>query len=335
MGLLPGKKSKMKYILHQILIHVLSECNLKCKHCYAAGFNDSLSLKEIKKIMDNSKSLGASFCHLSGGEFFLREDFKEIVNYAKDRFPNVEITSNGQLLDNKKCEFLKGKISKLIISFEGPDAKSNDSIRGDGAFDKAKKAIQVAKDSGLNVGINFTVTKQNISLVNDMVCFAKNISARFINFRRFIPIGSGDNEMELSPEEYLNLNLIINKSRKKDLSIAMAGDPTRILLDSRLRKKAKFAGCMAGIALISVNPNGDVTPCGYLQYILGNIRKTSLIDIWNNSEILSRLRNRENLNGKCKKCPDKSLCGGCRASAYAKYNDLFAKDPLCWKNVQI
>ncbi|MBU4070362.1 MAG: radical SAM protein [Nanoarchaeota archaeon] len=320
----------MKYVLHQVLIHVLSECNLACKHCYAHNFKDKLSLKEIKKIMDDSKILGASLCHFSGGEFFLREDYQDIVNYAHKLFPYVEITSNGQLIDLDICNFLKNKISKLIISFEGPNAQVNDKIRGKGSFNKAKKAILIARKNKLNVGINFTITKQNIDLINEMIKFAKELNINFVNFRRFIPVGAGKEYMELSPQEYLNLNRIVNKARRKDSSIAMAGDPTRILLDSTLRFKTKFAGCMAGIALISINPNGDITPCGYLDYCIGNIRKNSLIDIWNNSRILFKLRDRENLNESCKNCSNKLLCGGCRAAAYAKSGNLFSKDPLCW-----
>lgn len=164
-----------------------------------------------------------------------------------------------------------------------------------------------------------------------MIKFAKEVGTSFVNFRRFIPIGAGKNEMELSSQEYLKLNLAVNLAQKKDPSIAMAGDPTRILLNPGLMLKTNFAGCMAGIALISINPNGDVTPCGYIDCPVGNIRKTSLVEIWNTSGILSKLRDRDNLEGNCKHCSNKYLCGGCRASAYAKYGNLFASDPLCWK----
>jgi radical SAM protein with 4Fe4S-binding SPASM domain len=321
----------MRYTLHQVLIHVLSECDLKCKHCYAHNFKDRLFFEEIKKVMEDSKYLGASLCHLSGGEFFLREDFREIVNYACKIFPYVEITSNGQSLNSETCNFLKGKISKLIISFEGPSAKINDEIRGDGAFEKAKRGVLLAKEKGLKVGINFTITKLNVDLVNEMIEFARGLKVDFINFRRFIPVGAGKEELEISPKEYMKLNLEINKARKTDSSVALAGDPTRIILDPVLRAKTNFAGCMAGIGLIAISPNGDITPCGYINYPVGNIKKDSLIDVWNNSEILSKLRNRDNLEGNCKSCSNKLLCGGCRASAYAKYGDLFASDPLCWR----
>lgn len=145
MAPLSGKNIKKRYTLHQVLIHVLSECDLKCKHCYARNFRERLKFNEIKTIMNDSKTLGASLCHLSGGEFFLRKDFKEIINHAHSLFPYVEVTSNGQKLNPDICEFLRDKISKLVISFEGPNAKINDNIRGEGTFEKAKDAILHAK----------------------------------------------------------------------------------------------------------------------------------------------------------------------------------------------
>jgi radical SAM protein with 4Fe4S-binding SPASM domain len=254
------------------------------------------------------------------------------VSYANALFPCVEITSNGLLLNRKICTFLKGKITKLIISLEGPNRKSNDYIRGKGSFVKAMRAIKLAKKIGISVGINFTITNKNLTLVPSMIKLHKELNLDFVNFRRFIPVGSGkeNTSLILAPREYLKLNLLINKERKSDRRIALAGDPTRILLDKKLRKKAKSAGCMAGIALISINPSGDVTPCGYINYPIGNIKKKSLIEIWNTSKILKKLRERDNLKGRCGKCHNKLICGGCRAAAYAKYKDLFAEDPVCW-----
>jgi AdoMet-dependent heme synthase len=321
-----------KYILHQVLIHTTSKCNLSCKHCYAKNFLDELNLDEIKKIMDIAERMGTSLCHLSGGEFFIRKDFKKIINYASSRFSYVEITSNGILVTEDTCNFLRGKITKLIISLEGPDAESNDEIRGVNSFKKAIKSIKLAKKCGLNVGINFTITKKNIGFVPEMIKLYKKLGIGFLNFRRFIPVGAGKEieSLSLSSNEYLKLNLLINKEQKIDKKIALAGEPTRILFNTDVIKRVKFAGCMAGIALISINPNGDVTPCGYLNCPIGNIKKQSLESIWKNSKILKKLRDRNNLNGKCGNCNNKMICGGCRAAAYARTGDLFAEDPLCW-----
>jgi len=65
--------------------------------------------------------------------------------------------------------------------------------------------------------------------------------------------------------------------------------------------------------------------------LVGNTRKDSLKKVWNNSEILEKLRKRL-LKGKCKKCERIFSCGGCRAAAYAETGDFLNEDPLCFVN---
>jgi MoaA/NifB/PqqE/SkfB family radical SAM enzyme len=60
-------------------------------------------------------------------------------------------------------------------------------------------------------------------------------------------------------------------------------------------------GCAAGIpnGYVTILPNGDVIPCMLLQIKLGNVREKSIISIWDESPILSKLRTRSLLEGAC------------------------------------
>jgi len=94
-----------------------------------------------------------------------------------------------------------------------------------------------------------------------------------------------------------------------------------------------ISGCTAGINMIHIHSNGDVGICTFLNNKLGNIFNNSLKDIWNNRNKISdinRLINKD-YEGKCKTCPDKFICGGCRARAFHIKKNLFEHDPYCWK----
>ena len=95
-----------------------------------------------------------------------------------------------------------------------------------------------------------------------------------------------------------------------------------------------IGGCGAGRMYSAIQPNGIVTPCVFLPIPVGDLRSESFIDIWKNAEVMQSLRERNDLKGHCGSCDYKNVCGGCRARAYAYFNDIKAPDIGCINNVQ-
>jgi radical SAM protein with 4Fe4S-binding SPASM domain len=88
-------------------------------------------------------------------------------------------------------------------------------------------------------------------------------------------------------------------------------------------------GCPAGTHYMGIRPNGDVTPCPYLPVFGGNLRESSLRDVWESSEPFLNIRQRKALGGRCGKCEFNTACGGCRARAFGSTGDYMAEDALC------
>jgi len=106
-----------------------------------------------------------------------------------------------------------------------------------------------------------------------------------------------------------------------------------------------LGGCGAGRLYCCLEPNGDIKPCVFFptnkDTVLGNILKDNFEEIWDNHPLLWKLRVREDLenyivDGKevgCGNCPDKYICGGCRARAYSYFNgNVNAPDIGCIHN---
>jgi radical SAM protein with 4Fe4S-binding SPASM domain len=106
-----------------------------------------------------------------------------------------------------------------------------------------------------------------------------------------------------------------------------------------------LGGCGAGRLYCCLEPNGDIKPCVFFptnnNTVLGNILKDNFEEIWDNHQLLWRLRVREILqdyvvDGKqvgCGSCPDKYICGGCRARAYSYFDgNVNAPDIGCIHN---
>lgn len=93
---------------------------------------------------------------------------------------------------------------------------------------------------------------------------------------------------------------------------------------------AMTKGCLAGSAICFVSHTGEVFPCGYLPVSAGNIRRQSMQEIWDRSTVFERLRDDDQLEGKCGLCEYKRVCMGCRARAfYAEHGNYMAEEPFC------
>jgi radical SAM protein with 4Fe4S-binding SPASM domain len=86
---------------------------------------------------------------------------------------------------------------------------------------------------------------------------------------------------------------------------------------------------MGGQTFAFVSHIGKVQICGFLDLECGDIRKEPFSKIWKKSAIFNQLRDPKNYKGKCGVCEFLSICGGCRARAYAIYNDYLAEEPFC------
>jgi radical SAM protein with 4Fe4S-binding SPASM domain len=62
---------------------------------------------------------------------------------------------------------------------------------------------------------------------------------------------------------------------------------------------------------------------------VGNVREQPFGEIWRDSTVFASLRNPSALKGKCGSCGYRTVCGGCRARAFADTNDFLAADPDC------
>lgn len=88
-------------------------------------------------------------------------------------------------------------------------------------------------------------------------------------------------------------------------------------------------GCLAGQLICLVDVDGEILPCSYFPKSAGNILKQSFQSIWEKSELFLKLRDFKGYKDNCGICEYNSVCGGCRARAYAMTGDYLAQEPFC------
>ena len=371
------------------------KCNLKCKHCYEnAGRSEKyeLSTDEAKQAIDILSRLagvGLPALSFSGGEPLAREDFFDIVSYAKKRIPYLSLASNGTLITKDNAKRLRDAgIDYVEISLDGASAATHDWFRGiPGAFERTMEGIKNCIEEGIDTCIATVVHRQNIAEIEKILNLADELGVRFMHFN-YIPTGRAKAhlELDLTPKERLHvLNLIGNKiidlylrSKEEELKFGKSnvkvdrffstcpqyasitkelshekGETFMVEAHYAAKKGVEnvanfLGGCGAGRLYCAIEPNGDIKPCVFFptneETVLGNILKDDFEEIWDNHPLLWKLRIREKLktyevNGKivgCGACPDKYICGGCRARAYSYFNgDVTAPDIGCIRNEEL
>jgi radical SAM protein with 4Fe4S-binding SPASM domain len=342
--------------------NITNACNLKCKQCYqdAGPSKDELTLKEKFKIIDHIADTGIIFLNFAGGEPLLSKNFLDVAEYASRRGMYVRVLTNGTLLSKKVADRLSSMgVDMVIVSLDGAINVTNDKIRGvPGCYEKAVRGIKNCVDKKIKTAIAMTLSKYNYKEIDALVRLAKRLGVKYFFVKPFIPTGRGCkfSFMDLSPEvkNYVVKKLAGMSIEEKDLIIsvdvpqyecALCDMPDSdgkikitdfgVVMETDVGIKLIESGCRAGTISIILNPNGDIKPCMYMDIVIGNVKKDSIKNVWENSEVIKNLRTREDLKGNCGKCKDKYICGGCRALAYAYFKDLKAPDPGCIKNLDL
>ncbi len=75
------------------------------------------------------------------------------------------------------------------------------------------------------------------------------------------------------------------------------------LEDKMVSRLKKWGGNSAGRKLLNIDAKGEVKPDPFFPFSIGNILQEDFSDIWQNHELLGKLRaTRRKLSGKCENC---------------------------------
>lgn len=324
--------------LFMIVWRCTRACNLDCPYCSFASTSDpspdELDTKGGKLVVDQIHDFGAEWFGISGGEPLYRRDLFEVTRHAKRVGLNISMITNGIYVDEKFNQIVRDEVYSSV-SIDGSET-TNDLLRGEGSYKKALRAVQRLSAVGLLDCITVTITKLNYHDLEHTVELAKEYKANAIWFHNFIPSGRAATHNNLAPtpeenEKILNHLYDLTEQYRGDVNINVYCPFYARIVQSRNPTANCERMCRVG-KYMGVIENGDVVACGFSDLKIGNILQQPLREIWKTlqtSDFYKRLRNPENLQGKCGVCEYGSICGGCRTRSYVYTGDYFQSDPAC------
>ena len=238
-----------------LALHVTSNCQLRCKHCYCRNYTHAnasteMPLEIIKNLCEDFMStefpLNEYSIILSGGEPLLYSKFEQLCNLIREFQDHLRLSTNGFLIPKYINVFDKN--DGIMVSIDG-NRETHDRIRGKGSYDKAIKALECLKEHGIKHSIGFMVCRKNLHCVDHILELCKKYECSMLNF---MPYQSFNKESRLTVRftDWLKAKEYVSKYVKTPVTCVETG-------------------CVAGIYGIAVTPDLHYWDCPRHQEIIG------------------------------------------------------------------
>lgn len=339
-----------------IFYEITRACDLACAHCRACAqplrHPNELKPEQSRALMDDlARFPKPPLVVLTGGDPLKRDDVTDLTRYAvQEAGLNVAMTPSATPLVTLEAvkALQKAGLSRLAVSLDGKDAQTHDTFRKvEGSYTQTFNMMKMARDLGLPMQVNTTVTRRNVHQIDDMANMLASQGIVLWSVFFLIPVGRGISEDRISPQEYEEVfEKLWYHARHQPYGIKTTeahhyrrfvlekmGDPQRDPegYNGQAGRRVQRAplGVNDGRGIMFVSHVGQVFPSGFMPIDCGRFPKQSVVDIYQNHPIMKDLRNPDLLKGKCGVCEFRSVCGGSRARAYAVTRDHLASEPDC------
>ncbi|TWH49490.1 radical SAM/SPASM domain-containing protein [Sporomusa sp. KB1] len=330
-------------------------CNMRCKHCGSSckePLPDELNTEEALGLCDEIGALGLKWITLSGGEPLTRKDWPLLAQRLRQNNVIPDIITNAWMVTEDTVDMAKASgIGTFAISLDGLK-ETHDFMRKEGSFDQIMAALDLLKKKQMTAGIITTISKKNLpelQAVRDIL-ISKGVTVWQIQIG--LPMGnfSNQNDMLIQPDDIDKIiDFSFETSNDSGISIYPADcigyyNQKEIQVRSKAYRSSttlKWEGCTAGKRSFGILHNGDILGCTSIrdrQFIEGNIRTTSLTDIWNDKEHFqwSRKLKKESLAGLCRICQYGDTClGGCPNTRLTLNGGIYSENTYCSYNAAI
>lgn len=262
-----------------------SRCNMACHHCYNhdphAGSDierkRDLTTGEITSIIRRFEGQ-VKLVQLLGGEPLCHPDFFRIIEEFNRAGAAVQMNTNALALDEDAMRRILGlDFCRLVVGLDGPDALTNDAIRGAGTFDRVlgnvERALELRERARpIHISIHYTVTATNMLAAPRMIPFCQSLGLDDVYFLRAQPLGlAAKNELDVLIDDdqwFATCERIAETAAARPGKTTVWVFPPAILLNDYLNAKYGCSipihpyTCTGASAYFYIRSNGETFPCG-------------------------------------------------------------------------
>jgi radical SAM protein with 4Fe4S-binding SPASM domain len=302
-----------------VQVDLTYRCNEQCVHCYLDHENHGeMTTAEIKHLLKEMADAGVFILTLSGGEIFMRRDFFEILEYARELTFCIKLKTNAVMIREHEAARIRDLgVESIQISIYSHRPEVHDAItKVRGSLRRSINAIRFLKSQGLKVVIANVLMTENMDDYQGVRALAEELGAESTLDPTVTPMMDGDRSI-------LKLNAGDSALQKLFRDEALVGDAEEFCAPPLPPDADSMDSlpCSAGHTACYVSPYGEFYPCVQFPLSCGNVRQQRFIDIWRDSEQLKEVRSIRLRNlSSCSQCVHGSTCTRCPGLAFMEGN---------------
>jgi radical SAM protein with 4Fe4S-binding SPASM domain len=230
----------------------------------------------------------------------------------------------------------------MAISIDGADARTHDNRRGvAGSFKRSLQILADARAEGIPTQVNTTITPANVGHIDQLAELLSRQKIEMWSVFFLVPVGRASFAPRLSSDQCESaFERLWKESQRQGYAIKTTEAPhyrrfviqhedKGVRIGDRLKSRYAPLGINDGKGVMFVSHVGRIYPSGFLPLFCGRFPAAHVVSVYQDSPVFRGLRDADRLEGKCKICEFRTICGGSRARAYAVTGNPFAEEPDC------
>lgn len=260
-----------------------SLCNFHCAHCCEEPYmsrdlkkrtgeidpRPQMTLDDYKELSRQADEYGIFRFVLTGGEALLDKNLDKLIGVLDPMKHLIILDTNGWTFDDDKARWFADLGGyKAQISLDSFIEEEHDAFRSKkGSYQRAMKALEASKKAGLELLISTCIVRDRV------------FSKEFIDLCEFCNV----NDIPL----YVTLAKPVGTAREHDEWVVVKKDVDQLkYLEDKYNVFTHMSPsygqpgrCITVNGINTVNHDGEIIPCPYMDLSIGNVVKEPLADI--------------------------------------------------------